>query len=175
MVSQHLSEGIHRISPLERDIDQYLIHLRVEKGSSENTIASYARDLKRYVEFMASRGIIDAHRIRTADVRAFMRELAQPSLPRAGENRDSGHPSKSQGEKHLNLIPEQRNSKIPWSLWRFPSTPRIRQRLLQRVRVMSRCLCRWVLIQLHVPWLQFVARIVSGMLRASWRPILPLP
>ena len=50
MVSQHLSEGIHRISPLERDIDQYLIHLRVEKGSSENTIASYARDLKRYVD-----------------------------------------------------------------------------------------------------------------------------
>ena len=46
MVSQHLSEGIHRISPLERDIDQYLIHLRVEKGSSENTIASYARDFK---------------------------------------------------------------------------------------------------------------------------------
>ena len=44
MVSQHLSEGIHRISPLERDIEQYLIHLRVEKGSSENTIASYARD-----------------------------------------------------------------------------------------------------------------------------------
>ena len=99
MVSQHLSEGIHRISPLERDIDQYLIHLRVEKGSSENTIASYARDLRRYVEFMASRGIIDAHRIRTADVRAFMRELAQPTLPRAEENRDSGHPSKSQGEK----------------------------------------------------------------------------
>ena len=99
MVSQHLSEGIHRISPLERDIEQYLIHLRVEKGSSENTIASYARDLRRYVEFMASRGIIDAHRIRTADVRAFMRELAQPTLPRAEENRDSGHPSKSQGEK----------------------------------------------------------------------------
>ena len=99
MVSQHLSEGIHRISPLERDIDQYLIHLRVEKGSSENTIASYARDLKRYVEFMASRGIIDAHRIRTADVRAFMRELAQPTLPRAEESGDSGHPSKSQEEK----------------------------------------------------------------------------
>ena len=99
MVSQHLSEGIHRISPLERDIEQYLIHLRVEKGSSENTIASYARDLRRYVEFMASRGIIDAHRIRTADVRAFMRELAQPTLPRAEENRDSGYPSKSQGEK----------------------------------------------------------------------------
>ena len=99
MVSQHLSEGIHHISPLERDIEQYLIHLRVEKGSSENTIASYARDLRRYVEFMASRGIIDAHRIRTADVRAFMRELAQPTLPRAEENRDSGHPSKSQGEK----------------------------------------------------------------------------
>ena len=99
MVSQHLSEGIHRISPLERDIDQYLIHLRVEKGSSENTIASYSRDLRRYVEFMASRGIIDAHRIRTADVRTFMRELAQPTLPRAEESGDSGHPSKRQGEK----------------------------------------------------------------------------
>ena len=101
----------HHLSPLERDIEQYLIHLRVEKGSSENTITSYARDLRRYVEFMAARGIIDAARIRTADVRAFMRELARPTLPRAGEENSaessgangSGKKASEQSEAQTNL------------------------------------------------------------------------
>ena len=34
MVSQHLSEGIHRISPLERDIEQYLIHMQQREYDS---------------------------------------------------------------------------------------------------------------------------------------------
>ena len=175
MVSQHLSEGIHRISPLERDIDQYLIHLRVEKGSSENTIASYARDLKRYVEFMASRGIIDAHRTRTADVRAFMRELAQPTLPRAEESGDSGHPSKRQGEKPSESDTraeelEDTLESLAVSLYtsdqtKAPSTST--RDVTLPLPLGPNSIARTML--------QFVARIVSGMLRASWRPILPLP
>ena len=63
-------------TPLQKAVDQYLIHLRVERGSSEHTIASYARDLRRYSAYMATLGVIDPERITTAQVRSFMRELA---------------------------------------------------------------------------------------------------
>lgn len=71
-------------TPLQKAIDQYLIHLRVERGSSEHTIASYARDLRRYSTYMATFGVIDPERITTAQVRSFMRELAAPTVPLAG-------------------------------------------------------------------------------------------
>lgn len=71
-------------TPLQRATDQYLIHLRVERGSSEHTIASYARDLRRYSAYMATLGVIDPERITTAQVRSFMRELADPTVPLAG-------------------------------------------------------------------------------------------
>ena len=71
-------------TPLQKAIEQYLIHLRVERGSSEHTIASYARDLRRYRAYMATRGVIDPERITTAQVRSFMRELAAPTVPLAG-------------------------------------------------------------------------------------------
>ena len=71
-------------TPLQKAIDQYLIHLRVERGSSEHTIASYGRDLRRYSAYMATLGVIDLERITTAQVRSFMRELAAPTVPLAG-------------------------------------------------------------------------------------------
>ena len=71
-------------TPLQKAIDQYLIHLRVERGSSEHTIASYARDLRRYSAYMATLGVIDPERITTAQVRSFRRELAAPTVPLAG-------------------------------------------------------------------------------------------
>ena len=71
-------------TPLQRAIEQYLIHLRVERGSSEHTIASYARDLRRYSAYMATLGVIDPERITTAQVRSFMRELAAPTVPLPG-------------------------------------------------------------------------------------------
>lgn len=71
-------------TPLQKAIDQYLIHLCVERGSSEHTIASYARDLRRYSAYMATLGVIDPERITTAQVRSFMRELAAPTVPLAG-------------------------------------------------------------------------------------------
>ena len=71
-------------TPLQKAIDQYLIHLRVERGSSEHTITSYARDLRRYSAYMATLGVIDPERITTAQVRSFMRELAAPTVPLAG-------------------------------------------------------------------------------------------
>ena len=66
---------------LEEYIEQYVIHVRAEKGASEHTVESYARDLRRYARVLEARGIVDAVSIRTADVRFFMRELADPTIP----------------------------------------------------------------------------------------------
>lgn len=88
-------------TPLQKAIDQYLIHLRVERGSSEHTIASYARDLRRYSAYMATLGVIDPERITTAQVRSFMRELAAPTAPLAGFEA---------GEKHNQNVQEAREA-----------------------------------------------------------------
>ena len=84
-------------TPLQRAIEQYLIHLRVERGSSEHTIASYARDLRRYSTYMATLGVIDPERITTAQVRSFMRELAAPTVPLAGF--DAGEKNKQNAQE----------------------------------------------------------------------------
>lgn len=84
-------------TPLQRANEQYLIHLRVERGSSEHTIASYARDLRRYSAYMATLGVIDPERITTAQVRSFMRELAAPTVPLAGF--DAGEKNKQNAQE----------------------------------------------------------------------------
>jgi tyrosine recombinase xerD len=84
-------------TPLQKAVDQYLIHLRVERGSSEHTIASYARDLRRYSAYMATLGVIDPERITTAQVRSFMRELAAPTVPLAGF--DAGEKNKQNAQE----------------------------------------------------------------------------
>ena len=83
-------------TPLQKAVDQYLIHLRVERGSSEHTIASYARDLRRYSAYMATLGVIDPERITTAQVRSFMRELAAPTVPLAGFEAGENHNQNAQ-------------------------------------------------------------------------------
>lgn len=96
-------------TPLQRAIEQYLIHLRVERGSSEHTIASYARDLRRYSAYMATLGVIDPERITTAQVRSFMRELAAPTVPLAGfgageKNNQNAQGSQEEAAESLALI-----------------------------------------------------------------------
>ena len=96
-------EGTGEQTPLERAIDQYLVHLRVERGSSENTIASYARDLRRYAAYLSTLGVIDPERITTAQVRSFMRELAAPTVPLPG----LAVPAKKQPEEENSVDAEE--------------------------------------------------------------------
>ena len=95
-------------TPLQRAIEQYLIHLRVERGSSEHTIASYARDLRRYSAYMATLGVIDPERITTAQVRSFMRELAAPTVPLAGF--DAGEKNKQNAQESQEVQEEAAES-----------------------------------------------------------------
>ena len=54
------------------DVDRYLEHLRVERRSSPNTIAAYARDLKRFAQ---GAGETPSTAIGTADIRRFAARL----------------------------------------------------------------------------------------------------
>jgi integrase/recombinase XerD len=53
----------------------YLDHLGVERGLSVNTMTSYRRDLRRYLEFLDDRGIHDLAAITPTDVSDFLTGL----------------------------------------------------------------------------------------------------
>jgi integrase/recombinase XerD len=62
---------------LGRSVNGYLNHLAVERGLAENTLSSYRRDLRRYAEFLESRGLDRADQIGEADVSAFLVRLRE--------------------------------------------------------------------------------------------------
>ncbi|MFC4908084.1 site-specific tyrosine recombinase XerD [Actinomadura gamaensis] len=66
----------------------YLGHLAVERGLAANTLSSYRRDLRRYVEVLAARGRADIARVTEDDVRAFLVGLREG---------DADHPPLSAG------------------------------------------------------------------------------
>ncbi|WP_036923149.1 site-specific tyrosine recombinase XerD [Propionicicella superfundia] len=57
-------------------IAAFLDHLTVERGLARNTLLAYGRDLARYAEFCAARGIADLAAVTPSDVEAFARELS---------------------------------------------------------------------------------------------------
>ena len=64
------------MSPLDAVVRDFLAHLVVEKGISDNTSAAYRRDLARYVEHLGSRGRGELSEVTEADVEDFAGALA---------------------------------------------------------------------------------------------------
>ncbi|MCE4266552.1 site-specific tyrosine recombinase XerD [Rhodococcus globerulus] len=60
---------------LARQVDSFLDHLAVERGSARNTLLSYRRDLYRYVEFLNARGIDNVSRVAENDITEFVTNL----------------------------------------------------------------------------------------------------
>ncbi|HKR49373.1 MAG TPA: site-specific tyrosine recombinase XerD [Pseudonocardiaceae bacterium] len=61
--------------PLLAVIGAYLDHLAVERGTSANTLDSYARDLRRYGAYLASIGVIGLAEVREQQVIEFLAVL----------------------------------------------------------------------------------------------------
>ena len=80
-------------SPAGRAVAAYLDHLGVERALAGNTLVSYRRDLRRYLEHLASGGVHDLAAVTEAHVTDFLaalreggpahRPLAAPSAARA--------------------------------------------------------------------------------------------
>ncbi len=60
---------------LARQLQTYLDHLAVERGSAPNTLSSYRRDLERYLAFLADRGVDSLASVGESDVSDFVVSL----------------------------------------------------------------------------------------------------
>ena len=60
-----------------RAVRTYLDHLTVEKGLALNTLTSYRRDLRRYLEFLGQQGIGDLGAVSEATVTSFLVRLRE--------------------------------------------------------------------------------------------------
>lgn len=68
-----MSSSVVEVSgPLEAALDDYLAHLRVERGLSANTTAAYRRDLARYVRHLEATGRTSLGAVGEDDVSAFV-------------------------------------------------------------------------------------------------------
>jgi integrase/recombinase XerD len=63
-------------TPLADDAYRYLDHLAVERGLSANTLGAYRRDLRRYVAFLANRGIGSADEVDEAAIRSYLASIS---------------------------------------------------------------------------------------------------
>ena len=52
-----VAEALQAPSPLDEALDQYLAHLRVERGLLPATLESYARDLREYLDWLVRQGV----------------------------------------------------------------------------------------------------------------------
>lgn len=71
------------IPPVTDAVAAFLDHLGVERGLARNTLLAYGRDLARYTEFLAARGITELASVTAGDVTAFSVQLAAAEPPRA--------------------------------------------------------------------------------------------
>lgn len=76
-------------------VTAYLDHLAVERGTSRNTLDSYARDLRRYLEFLARAGVGGLSEVAEAHVAEFL------ALLREG---DAGHPPLAESSAARTLV-----------------------------------------------------------------------
>jgi integrase/recombinase XerD len=62
--------------PIALEAERYLDHLMVERGLSQHTLAAYRRDLKRYLDFLATRDVAEPALVDAAAVRSFVASLS---------------------------------------------------------------------------------------------------
>ncbi|HHU11421.1 MAG TPA: site-specific tyrosine recombinase XerD [Intrasporangiaceae bacterium] len=63
------------MTALERAAQDWLIHLTVERGLAEHTLAAYRRDLTRYLQYAHAQGVTDPAGVTEDLVAGFLRDL----------------------------------------------------------------------------------------------------
>ena len=73
---------------MEQSIVDFTEYLRNEKKSSENTVLSYARDLKGFGRFMKESGVLDPAKVNRTNVMAYVYELQKQNKAGATVSRN---------------------------------------------------------------------------------------
>lgn len=73
------TENIEIPAELQRHVTDYLNHLMIERGLSENTVAAYRRDLNRYLQYLNQESVTEATQISVHHVSGFLQALSSGS------------------------------------------------------------------------------------------------
>lgn len=65
---------------MERELEEFIRYLRVERNAAANTIDSYSLDLKRYIQFLMHQPIRSVEKIERANVISFLSLLRELGL-----------------------------------------------------------------------------------------------
>jgi len=68
------------VHPLDAALDLFLVHVRVEKGLSANTVEGYGHDLRRYLDHLAAAGVTDWGKVGRRDIQAHLAALVEAGL-----------------------------------------------------------------------------------------------
>ena len=105
---------------MERAVGDYLDHLVVERGLARNTVTAYRRDLERYAQWCADRGIAELEAVMPADLADFTVDLARGGL---GPGSVARCVVAVRGFHRFCLL-EGLSTSDPSRSWRPPKTPR---------------------------------------------------
>ena len=78
--SRKISREKEPVFELENALDEYLSHLRIERGASPRTAEAYRRDLEDYLAFLDGEGVEGFGDIDREKVAAFERSLMEQNL-----------------------------------------------------------------------------------------------
>lgn len=104
---------------IDEVIEEYIYHLRIERGSSQNTVQGYSRDLKAYSEHLAALGVEDVDDIDAAIVAGFEASLSKGGYSPASVKRKM---SAVRG-LHKFILSEEYSDVSPTSALRLPKVP----------------------------------------------------
>jgi len=68
------------VHPLEPALDLFLVHVRVEKGLSANTVEGYGHDLRRYLDHLEGAGVADWARVERRHIQGHLAGLVEAGL-----------------------------------------------------------------------------------------------
>lgn len=73
--------------PLHREIDAYLLHLKVERNLAANTLAAYRRDLRSFSCFMVARKRLASSEVSPSDLSAWLHHLVEEGKQASSQTR----------------------------------------------------------------------------------------
>ncbi len=120
-------------TPLEEAAAEFLHYLGVEKSSSINTLQAYGRDIRRYVDFLASECVEDPGDIDSELVVRFMGHIAEEGL----SERSAARMASSVRSFHAFLLREGISESLPTGRLESPNFPRRLPRVLSVAQVES--------------------------------------
>lgn len=103
-------------------LNEYLVYIKVERGLSPRTVEAYGRDLRRWVEFAASRGKAGPADVEREEVTLFLAELRRQGL----SPRSTARATAALGSFQRFLLEEGAADRL---LWADLPSPRLAQRL----------------------------------------------